>query len=212
MSVKGTPNYYASVQGNCALLDCSSRQWMLGDGKKGSILNPAIRLVSQEQYTHETAELQRRHDAEIAAAAAETQRRRAASAAAAAEAQRQHDAEIAAALEAQRRRNASDRLGAALKRGVQNKREVEAAEAQRQRDAEAEAQRRQIEAAADAQRLAIDKKITALNKTKQELSKPGTSLNEDNEISISGSDWEDMGLGRVITKFNDGVNREIPLS
>jgi len=60
-------------------------------------------------------------------------------------------------------------------------------------------------AAADAQRMAIDKKITALNKTKQELSKPGTSLNEDNEISISGSDWEDMGLGRVITKFNDGV-------
>jgi hypothetical protein len=125
MSVKGTPNYYASVQGNSALLDCSSRRWMLGDGKGSSIPNPAIRLVSQEQYTRETAALQRRHDAEIAAA----------------EAQRRRAAEAAAALEAQRRGDASGRLGAALKRRVQNK-----------RDAEAEAQRRQIEAAAEAQR------------------------------------------------------------
>ena len=131
MSVKGTPNYYANVQGNSALLDCSSRRWMLGDGKGSSIPNPAIRLVSQEQYTRETAALQRRHDAEIAAAAADAQRRRA--------------AEAAAALEAQRRGDASGRLGAALKRGVQNK-----------RDAEAEAQRRQIEAAAEAQRQRDD--------------------------------------------------------
>lgn len=34
-------------------------------------------------------------------------------------------------------------------------------------------------AAADAQRMAIDKKITALNKTKQELSKPGSALSEE---------------------------------
>jgi len=59
--------------------------------------------------------------------------------------------------------------------------------------------------AMDAKKTAIDKEIAALNKQKQELSKPGSSLNEDNDISISGSDWEDIGLGRVITKFNDGV-------
>jgi hypothetical protein len=34
-------------------------------------------------------------------------------------------------------------------------------------------------AAVDAQRMAIDKKIAALNKTKQELSKPGTTLEEE---------------------------------
>lgn len=34
-------------------------------------------------------------------------------------------------------------------------------------------------AATDAQRMAIDKKITALNKTKQELTKPGTTLEEE---------------------------------
>jgi len=34
-------------------------------------------------------------------------------------------------------------------------------------------------AATDAQRMAIDKKITALNKTKQELSKPGVALEEE---------------------------------
>jgi chromosome segregation ATPase len=43
-------------------------------------------------------------------------------------------------------------------------------------------------AAVDAQRMAIDKRIAALNKTKQELSKPGTTLEEEqNNILISSN-------------------------
>jgi hypothetical protein len=45
-------------------------------------------------------------------------------------------------------------------------------------------------AATDAQRMAIDKKITALNKTKQELSKPGVALEEEqlNEMPFIGGE------------------------
>jgi hypothetical protein len=113
MSEKGTPSYYASVEGNCALLECSSRQWILADGMRGSIPNPMIRLLSQQEYSLEIEEAQRRRQA---AEAAEAQRRR--HAAEAAEAQRQRDA----AAEAQRRHDAAA---------------AEAAEARRRRDAEA---------------------------------------------------------------------------
>ena len=102
MSEKGTPSYYASVEGNCALLECSSRRWMLADGRRGSIPNPMIRLLSQQEYSLEIEEAQRRRHAAEAAEAAEAQRQRDA----AAEAQRRRDAAAEAEAEARRRRDA----------------------------------------------------------------------------------------------------------
>jgi hypothetical protein len=128
MSEKGTPSYYASVQGNCALIECSSRQWMLGDGSEGSIPNPMIRLLSQQEYSLEIEEARRRQHA------AEAQRQRDA---AAAEAQRQHQVGLAA--EAQRREGEAAAAAAALEAQRREGEEAKALEAQRQRDAQAAA-------------------------------------------------------------------------
>ena len=164
-TMRNTDNFFATLPGNNALLDCSSGEWTLADGRGGWMApTRQITLISERQYIHETEEeAQRRRDAQAAAvkrdrqAAAELEaRRRQIEEEAqarqrqieeAAQAQRQRDAEAAAA----------GRLKAVAVRRVKNNREGEEAaalEAQRRREGEEaaaaaaalEAQRRQAAA------------------------------------------------------------------
>jgi len=114
----GKDSFFATLQGNRALLDCSSNQWTLADGRGGSMRPPRpIRLVSEQQYMLEAAaeEAQRRHNLEKDA---ERLRR---------EALQQDQARLAAA---ERNRQAAAELEA-------QRRQAAAAEAQRRRDAQA---------------------------------------------------------------------------
>jgi hypothetical protein len=71
-------------------------------------------------------------------------------------------------------------------------------------------------AATDAQRMAIDKKITALNKTKQELSKPGVALEEEqldeetlNEMPFIGGE-KGAELFTAIKKASEKLKDQFP--
>jgi hypothetical protein len=144
-NTKNTPSFYAMLEGNNALLDCSSHQWTLADGRGGSMApTRQIILISEQQYIHETEEeeTQRRRQQRAAAKAerirqieeaAEAQRRQRAEAAAASQRQQrlieEAAAAAAAAADAQRRREGEEAAAAAAAADAQRRREVEAAAA-----------------------------------------------------------------------------------